>query len=1147
MVRLRKEKGQKSRTTEEEPKKASSFKKSKSKNRITKEQIEALGGNGEDFELVKDIDENAVSGSAEAVDPALSNDVSKFLKSLNFDVPEPPQTEKSQPKPSKKAKKSKGLKGETSNTTEPMPEKSNAKAKQKPRVQKSEPASTGTSKASTSKAAPPVDNTAPMVELPKKITVNSRSKFLIPPTSQWYNVVPNLAAVAATLPTITPAQFSSLTAKAAKLHAEDVETFKSSSSGSSSASEASFLSKIIQSGTLSDRLSALTLLVQSSPLHNIKALETLKGMSERGKGQGGREETLKALRCIVDWWVGGGAPNRKLKYFRDQHLLHPDVTDQHLVVWYFEDWLKKYFFSILQISENLSHDPLTYVRTQTLSLIFTLLRDKPEQEQNLLRLLVNKLGDTEKSICSRASYHILQLLQPHAPMKGVIVREITSLVLRPAAPTAAATVSAAAAFAASSSQLPANVANRKIRFANNDDDKPTPAAPTSSTTKGKGKSSTEEKKPVNTHARYYATITFNQIVLTPADRDVALKLIEVYFEMFKELLGEGTILNEEAASGGGVDDNDDQEQVEEVKVDKKGRVLDYKRKKGKSNVNEIKGAAGFSEVEDENSKLISAILTGVNRALPFAKIDAKDVSLMKHIDTLFLITHKSTFNISLQALVLIQHISASLSSASSSSSASKSIVDRYYRTLYASLHDGRLALSSKQAMYLNLLFKSIKADAGEMDNERVKALVRRFVQVLLSGGNGATEFVAGGLYLLGELFSSIPGLRNMVMDPAKKVGEPYDPRKRDPQFAHASSSPLWELTSLRNHYHPTVSLLARQLLSSQPLTATADLSLNTLSHFLDRFVYKNAKKISPSDATAAVDGKNKGKGVSAMQPAASGVEGVKLMKGDTIGVGDLLMNEEKFMRKKVEDVPVDQLFFHKFFTRKNQRAKTMKTADEKVSDEDVSDADEGDEEGEKDGLDSSGDEEMDLTGDEAERAKNPEDDDEDEDGSDLDEDEVWKAMQASMPRAQGDDDLLDGSDLDDDDDDSELGSIADEDGDEGEDALNVGDNSDDDDDALSLVEASDDDDLISMNGEADVPDGLIEYDGSDADTDDNDNKGDEEWSGIGGGGGEGDGKSKKRKRQEDDKKRRKKLKSLPTFASYEDYAKLIEDGPEDDI
>lgn len=51
-------------------------------------------------------------------------------------------------------------------------------------------------------------------------------------------------------------------------------------------------------------------------------------------------------------------------------------------------------------------------------------------------------------------------------------------------------------------------------------------------------------------------------------------------------------------------------------------------------------------------------------------------------------------------------------------------------------------------MYLNLLFKSLKADP---DIDRVKAFVRRFVQVLGSGGGGATEFIAGGLYLLGEV------------------------------------------------------------------------------------------------------------------------------------------------------------------------------------------------------------------------------------------------------------------------------------------------------------------------------------------------------------------------------------------------------------
>ena len=56
-------------------------------------------------------------------------------------------------------------------------------------------------------------------------------------------------------------------------------------------------------------------------------------------------------------------------------------------------------------------------------------------------------------------------------------------------------------------------------------------------------------------------------------------------------------------------------------------------------------------------------------------------------------------------------------------------------------------------MYLNLLLKSLKLDTKE---ERVKAFVRRFVQVLISAGNGGVEFVAGGLYLLCEVSRHFP-------------------------------------------------------------------------------------------------------------------------------------------------------------------------------------------------------------------------------------------------------------------------------------------------------------------------------------------------------------------------------------------------------
>lgn len=106
---------------------------------------------------------------------------------------------------------------------------------------------------------------------------------------------------------------------------------------------------------------------------------------------------------------------------------------------------------------------------------------------------------------------------------------------------------------------------------------------------------------------------------------------------------------------------------------------------------------------------------------------------------------------------------------------------------------------------------------------------------------------------------------------------------------------------------------------------------------------------------------------------------------------------------------------------------------------------------------------------------------------------------------------------------------------------------DDGDDKLSLVESSDAEDLIPLD-EANAlafRDGLMDWPEDEGDSFEGEGE-DEEWSGFG-----GDaptlGEKRKRNGGKEEQKRRKKARSLPTFASYEDYAKLIEEGPEDDI
>lgn len=114
------------------------------------------------------------------------------------------------------------------------------------------------------------------------------------------------------------------------------------------------------------------------------------------------------------------------------------------------------------------------------------------------------------------------------------------------------------------------------------------------------------------------------------------------------------------------------------------------------------------------------------------------------MNTLFLITHTGTFNTTIQALQLVFQI-CSQTLLQSGSTSSKNSIDRFYRTMYDSLFDARLMSSSKQAMYLNLLFKSLKADTQVT---RVMAFVKRLLQAL---GMHQPPFICGALYCLGEV------------------------------------------------------------------------------------------------------------------------------------------------------------------------------------------------------------------------------------------------------------------------------------------------------------------------------------------------------------------------------------------------------------
>lgn len=74
------------------------------------------------------------------------------------------------------------------------------------------------------------------------------------------------------------------------------------------------------------------------------------------------------------------------------------------------------------------------------------------------------------------------------------------------------------------------------------------------------------------------------------------------------------------------------------------------------------------------------------------------------------------------------------------------------------LLDPGLACSSRQNMFLNLLYKSLKAD---IVLRRVKAFVKRLLQV---SAEQNASFVCGALFLVSELMKAKPGLKLLLQE-----------------------------------------------------------------------------------------------------------------------------------------------------------------------------------------------------------------------------------------------------------------------------------------------------------------------------------------------------------------------------------------------
>lgn len=254
-----------------------------------------------------------------------------------------------------------------------------------------------------------------------------------------------------------------------------------------------------------------------------------------------------------------------------------------------------------------------------------------------------------------------------------------------------------------------------------------------------------------------------------------------------------------------------------------------------------------------------------------------------------------------------------------------------------------------------------------------------------------------------------------------------------------------------------------------------DLGMHTLTHFLDRFVYRAAKSSAATGAAPA-------RGASIMQPLDGGDTRGMVLSTRAAGKAQVPVNSDAFWRRRVEDVPVDEVFFHKYF---NQAAPKKTVAAEKKKTKDAAAADSEEEE-------------------------------------EANEEEIWKAMVGSRPELGGAemDSGDEGADFDDDED-MDLDDIEDEDEDEEEGGVVV-----DEDDGSDVPDFGGDDEDDVWSDDDDVPDALDKAFEAELQSKTK---------------AEVEAEGEKEQPGNDRRKKRRKLKNLPTFASAEDYAHMLSD------
>ena len=660
-------------------------------------------------------------------------------------------------------------------------------------------------------------------------------------------------------PKLVPAEIaSSYRSLADKIYQHEINLYNVQYS---STSDDKWVENTMRKGTLKDRVAAMSVTASQTPVHKMRAgLDQLLHLATQAKTSSQQQRVNQlAGEALVDLFTETYLPSdRKLYSLSSRPLMkyynnnNETLSPRVLLLWYFEELIKEKYSSFLNLltkwcsTENgggstSSGSNLIYMNNMTgssselqkimaIKTAAHLLSQRPEGEERLLSMIVNKIGDPHKKTAAASGHALRNVLDQHPVMIHVIAREVMQLAHRP---------------------------------------------------------------HLSSKALYNCIVFLNQLKLKNSSEKyttLASDLVQTYFQLF-----------EVAVNQHQQDDNSSKKKLN-VKNDTPGIVM--------------------------NSRLLSALLTGVNRAHPFLP-PSESLQDKKRIDALYRIAHMtSSPGTATQALTLLYHLAIGVNEDDDESNqqdkvkkdldtkvSSSSRKDRFYRVLYSSLSSHTMVCRGGTkhhlTLFFNLLYKSMKRDVIPL---RVLAFGKRLLHTVMHAIENSCGVKSASIFLLSEVARYQPILKNFHLTTMDNCE--FNPAKRDPCVAFGDKEKkchhLWEIQMISQHFHPSVRKFAQNFMDNDrgnvidyggdPLR---DFSLTS---FLDRVAYRHPKTRQKKDVDEGIEDEQ-----------ASSHIGIR--KKNMVVSTAVPVNDEKFWNGLGKKVSVENEFFQKYFVERARRDK----------------------------------------------------------------------------------------------------------------------------------------------------------------------------------------------------------------------------------